>query len=137
LNAKRNSPGVETEAVEIQAGGLNTSTIPQNRAALPASAKIGASVEKPLDAALWKFRLDEIGLDDLTPALAAWYLEGHAAALASVLPELTRAEQTAERANADADRLYRLAYTPAPPIKLGPSYAEVEKIRAEIYGGAR
>jgi hypothetical protein len=138
LTTKRNSPGVGTEAVKDSAGGLNTSSVTENPTTSPGSAvKIGATVEKALDATLWRFRSGEITLDDLTPALQAFFLDGHAAALASVLPELTRAEQTAERANADADRLYRLAYTPAPPIKVGPSYASVENTRAEIYGGTR
>lgn len=108
----------------------------QDSAPIPETAKIGATVEPQLRSALARFLADEIALDQLTPALQSFYLAGHAAALASVLPELTRAEQNAERANAAADTYYRAAFDPRQPIKVGPSYAAIERTRAEIYGGA-
>lgn len=99
-------------------------------------ALIGSTVEAPLQAALERLRTDAISLDDLSPGLAGFYLAGHAAALASVLPELTRVELERNNAAADADRYYRAAFAPVAPIKIGPSYAELEKIRhATYYGG--
>ena len=96
---------------------------------------IGHTVEKALDAALWRLRKDEISLDDLTPALAGFYLAGHAAALASVLPELTRTEIERDQAVSDRDRYYRAAFSPRDSIRVGPSYAELEKTRHEMYSG--
>lgn len=60
---------------------------------------IGATVEFHLDRVLWQLVRGEIGLQDLTPALAAFYHFGHADGIASVQPAL-------ERARADADRYY-------------------------------
>ncbi|TFD48715.1 hypothetical protein E3T46_14900 [Cryobacterium sp. Hh11] len=96
---------------------------------------IGHTVQKALDAALWRLRNDEISLDDLTPALAGFFLAGHAAALASVLPDLTRAEQERDQANSSADRYYRAAFNPRKPIQIGQSFRELEKTRHEIYSG--
>jgi hypothetical protein len=40
VTTKRNSPGVDTEAVEIQAGELNTPSVTENLAASPKSADL-------------------------------------------------------------------------------------------------
>jgi hypothetical protein len=137
VTTKENRQGANL-AAECLTGGPDDSSLTANRATSPDSAaKIGATVETQLDAALVRLVANDIALDDLTPALQGFYLAGHAAALAAVLPELTRAEQTAEHANADADRLYGLAFFPREPIKVGPSYKERESIRGEIYGGTR
>lgn len=64
-------------------------------------------------------------LDPLHEARLKGFAEGWAARQAEI-----------DQANADADRYYRAAYNPNPVIKLGKSHAELETIRAEIYGGA-
>ncbi|MDJ0325115.1 hypothetical protein QMG61_15220 [Cryobacterium sp. PH31-AA6] len=135
---EKKNPQAANQGAEVKPGRSGSiSILADDSAPIPETPKIGATVEGPLSAALVRLLADEITLDDCTPALAAWFLEGHRAALASVLPELTRAEQSAEHANADADRLYGLAFTPREPLKVGPSYAEIQKIRAETYRGTR
>ncbi|WP_104132655.1 hypothetical protein [Cryobacterium sp. M91] len=96
---------------------------------------IGHTVEKSLSAALSRLLRDEISLDELTPALADFFLAGHRAALASVLPDLTRVEIERDQAQADATRYYNAAFNPRAPIRIGPSYAELEITRHEIYSG--
>ena len=118
---------------QILAGSSNTSSVPATPDALPAPL-IGHTVEKSLDAALSRLQSDEISLDDLTPALVKWYLTGHGAGLASTLPELTRVELERDQAVADRDRYYAAAFNPRAPIKIGPSYAELEKRRHEFAG---
>jgi hypothetical protein len=98
------------------------------------SALIGASVEKILDATLWRLRKNEITLEELTPALQSFFLDGHAAALASVLPELTKAELDRDQAKADADRLYSHLYSPREPIKVAPSHEDLERRRRDYNG---
>jgi hypothetical protein len=121
---------------EVLAGSSTAPSVPAtNTEPSKPVVLIGATVEKSLDATLWRLRTDEIGLDDLTPALAGFYLAGHAAALASVLPELTRVEQERDQAASDRDRYYRAAFAPVAPIKVGPSYAELEATRHDTYYG--
>lgn len=64
----------------------------------------------------------DVELHQLPQPLADLYLYGHLDGIKSVQPAL-------DRANADADRLYVVAYNPAPPIKPAPSYAELEQRR--------
>ena len=118
----------------VLAGSSNTSRIPATPDARLVPL-IGHTVEKALDAALSRLQSDEISLDDLTPALVKWYLTGHGAGLASTLPELTRVELERDQAVADRDRYYAAAFNPRAPIKIGPSYAELEITRHEIYSG--
>lgn len=88
------------------------------RSALDSTSLVGAAVEKQLDATLWRLIAGEIGLHDLTPALAGWYTLGYDAGRAAILPQLQGAE-------ADRDRYYRAAYdTP-------------ERLRERLDQGAR
>lgn len=66
---------------------------------------IGATVESALDQTLTRLTEGEIGLHELTPALAGWYCRGYDDGRDSVRPELDQAE-------ADAARLYELHYNP-------------------------
>ena len=121
---------------QILAGGSNTPSVPPTAATTAESAPlIGATVETRLAAALVRLVADEIKLDDLTPALQNYVLHGHRLALASLLPEYTRLEAALARANADAGRFYSALFNPREPIKIGPSYAELEITRHEIYSG--
>jgi hypothetical protein len=83
-----------------------------------------------MDATLWRLISGEIGLRDLTPALAGFYTLGFDAGRASLTTEL-------DQACSDRDRYYNAAFNPRQPIKIGPSFAELERRRAENYGGAR
>lgn len=55
-------------------------------------ALIGATVEKPLDASLWRMVTGEICLHDLTPALAGFYSVGFEDGRQSLAHELAKAE---------------------------------------------
>jgi hypothetical protein len=130
-------PTVNGTDLSLAGGSFAPSVTPTDAKPSEPVALIGSTVEAPLQAALERLRTDAINLDDLSPGLAGFYLAGHAAALASVLPELTRVETERDNAAADADRFYRAAFAPVKPIKIGPSYAELEAIRhATYYGGA-
>ncbi|TFC20190.1 hypothetical protein [Cryobacterium sp. MDB2-10] len=136
MSAEKSRP----EAIEA-ARHLNATkpsvTADRTEPAEPA-ALIGATVETRLAVALARLQSDEISLDDLTPALQGYVLHGHRLALASLLPEYTRLETALVQATGDADRYYSALFNPRQTIKLGPSYAELEITRAEIYsGGAR
>ncbi|TFC71406.1 hypothetical protein E3O45_15140 [Cryobacterium sp. TMS1-20-1] len=103
-----------------------------------AAALIGATIETRLAVVLEQLQTDTIALDDLTPALQGFVLHGHGLALASTLPEMTRAEIDRDQARADADRYYQLLFNPRKPLKIGPSYVDIQKTRHELYsGGAR
>lgn len=71
--------------------------------------------------------LGRVELPALPASIFQIYVFAHSAGCASRQPEI-------DRANADADRLYRLAFDPRPPIKVGKSYAEIQRTRAAIYG---
>ena len=62
-------------------------------------------------------------------SFAEFWLDGHRAAMQSVLPELTRAETERDQAQANADLYYRLLYNPRAPITVGPSHEELERRR--------
>jgi hypothetical protein len=64
---------------------------------------IGATVDDHLEATLWRLVAGEIGLHQLTPALAGFWSLAYDQGRASRQAEL-------DRANADADRYYRAAY---------------------------
>ena len=118
------------------AADSTTASVPANDGKPAESvALVGASVEKGLAAALARFVAGEIQLSSCTPSLQAWYLEGHRAALASSLPELTRAEQERDEAVSARDVYYRAAFDPRQPITIGPTRDDLEKIRAEMYSG--
>ncbi|CAD6016168.1 hypothetical protein [Agreia sp. COWG] len=53
--------------------------------------------------------------------------------LAQDAAELTALTAQLARANSDADRYYRAAFNPRPPIPIGIPYAELEKQRAALY----
>jgi hypothetical protein len=93
---------------------------------------IGHTVEKALDAALWRLRTGEIGLEDLTPGLAGFctlsHDDGFKAGVESVAIEL-------RQALSDRDRYYQAAFSPRAPIKVGPSYADLEANRRSTYSG--
>ncbi|POH67630.1 hypothetical protein C3B61_06975 [Cryobacterium zongtaii] len=131
-------PGVNAETVAVQAGELNKSIV-SAEGPIPAGrpvSKIGATVEKALNASLWRLRLGEIGLQDLTPALMGFctlsyddgYEAGFTAGVASGEIELAQIV-------ADRDRYYRAAFNPHPPVKIGPSYADRQASRAAFYRG--
>lgn len=122
---------------EVLAGSSVTPSVP------PADAEpskpvalIGSTVESRLAVELERLIADELSLDDFTPALQGYVLHGHRLALASLLPEYTRLETALAQANADAGRYYSALFNPREAIKVGPSRAELEKIRhATYYGG--
>lgn len=89
---------------------------------------IGATVEKPLDRILWQVLSGDVELYQLTPALVAWWTLAHNTGRVSRQAEI-------DRLNSENDRLYQRAWNPLAPIKIGPSYAELEKTRHEIYSG--
>lgn len=64
---------------------------------------IGRAVENELDSTLWRLIVGEIGLHEVTPALAAFWHLGYDAGRASLLPEL-------HQARADRDRYFRAAF---------------------------
>lgn len=134
MSAERESRPAATKPGAAQVGAVKLRTVfslAPDPADSPKPALIGASMEKPLDATMWRLVLGEIGLHELTPGLAAFYTLGHAAGVDSIAPQLAQAI-------ADRDRYYMAAFnTGKPPIKIGPSYADLEKIRSEIYGGAK
>ncbi|HEY5224961.1 MAG TPA: hypothetical protein VIJ18_18175 [Microbacteriaceae bacterium] len=90
-----------------QAGGLNSSVSDTH----DKTALIGSTVEKSVDATLWKLVLGQIGLHDLTPALAAFWTLGHASGIASCRAQIARLEN-------EADRLYVQAFNPKDRAKL-------------------
>lgn len=53
---------------------------------------VGATVERQLDASLWRLVQGEVGLHDLTPALVGFYSIGFAHGQDSLRPELERAQ---------------------------------------------
>ena len=117
------------------ANSTNSSVQPADATTSKPVALIGATVETRLALELERLRSDEIRLDDLTPALQGYVLHGHRLALASLLPEYTRLEVALTQANADAGRFYAALFNPRVPIKHGPSFAEVQAVRKEIYTG--
>ena len=128
---EKNRPSAKGTAPKL----IENSIAPSIPVTTDARPLIGHSVEKSLSAALSRLLRDEISLDELTPALTDFFLAGHRAALASVLPDLTRVEIERDQAQADATRYYNAAFNPRAPIKIGPSYAELEVTRHEIYSG--
>jgi hypothetical protein len=94
---------------------------------------LGWTVEGPLDKTLWQLHAGQIGLQDLTPALRGWYTLAYDDGRASLQTAL-------DRANADADRYYlEMCRRPAVPIidANRPTFAHLQKIRSEIYGGVK
>lgn len=89
---KRISPSRLTEADVKQAGGLD-SKISENQP----HARIGATVEKALDATLWRLVTGEIGLQDCTSAIVGLYAIGFEHGRQSVLPLLERAQDERDR----------------------------------------
>jgi hypothetical protein len=84
---------------------------------------IGASVEGPLDAALWQLQSGKIGLQDLTPALRGWYAVAYDDGRASC-------QATIERLSATCDRLYGVAFGLKVEIDPNaPTYAELTRRR--------
>ncbi|TFD25870.1 hypothetical protein [Cryobacterium lyxosi] len=133
--AERNRP-LAMGPAQILAGSSNAFSVqPTAPTTAEPAALIGATVETRLAAELARLVADEITLDAFTPALQGYVLHGHRLALASLLPELTRAEQERDQANSSADRYYVAAFNPRKPIHIGPSYRELEKTRHEIYSG--
>ena len=120
----------------ILAGSSNNSSVPAPADKGHESAElIGHTVEKPLDATLWRLRTGTVGLEALTPALRGFctlsHDDGYAAGFIAGV-ESTSAEL--RQAIADRDRYYGAAFNPRPPIKVGPSFAEIEK-RRNTYAG--
>ena len=95
---------------------------------IPAANLIGATVETRLDRILWQVILGDVELYQLTPALAAWWTLAHETGRVSRQAEI-------DRLNSENDRLYRAAYNSRTPILIGPTFAELEITRAEIYAG--
>ena len=93
-----------------------------------ATHKVGATVEKALDSALWRLKSGEIRLEDLTPALMGFYSIGHTDGMAVMAHEL-------QQCAADRDRYWRAAFDPRQPITIGPSRVEIESTRQAIYNG--
>lgn len=94
---------------------------------------VGHTVEKALDATLWRLVLGEIGLHELTPALAGFYHVGHADGVASQAGLLRQARH-------DAERMYVLAFNDPILAKKVTERMErtfIETIEAEMLGGAR
>ncbi|TFB46510.1 hypothetical protein [Cryobacterium tagatosivorans] len=90
--------------------------------------KVGATVEKALDSALWRLKSGEIRLEDLTPALMGFYSIGHTDGMAVMAHEL-------QQCAADRDRFYNAAFNPRQPIIIGPSHVELDATRRAIYNG--
>ena len=117
------------------ANSTNSSVPPADATTSKPVSLIGATVETRLALELERLRSDEIRLDDLTPALQGYVLHGHRLALASLLPEYTRLEVALTQANADASRFYSALFNPREPIRIGPSYSDIEETRRAIYSG--
>jgi hypothetical protein len=86
---------------------------------------IGSSVEKQLDAALWRLQNAEIGLQDLTGSLRGWYTVGYDAGRASC-------QATIDKLSATCDRLYGVAF--GLKVKIdpnAPTYAELTRLRGD------
>ncbi|MEB0265899.1 hypothetical protein [Cryobacterium sp. 10I5] len=130
MSAEKSRPTANGAAQELT-NATTASLKPEHSNPAKPAALIGATVEKALDATLWRLKSGELRLEQLTPALAAFYTIGHSDGMAQMLYRLQQVE-------ADRDRYYRAAFNPRTPITIAPSYAEREIIRAEIYsGGAR
>lgn len=71
----------------------------------PDSLLIGYTVEKQLDAALWRLVQGDIGLHECTPALRGWYSVGHHDGIESC-------KRTILRLEADVERYYLYAFNP-------------------------
>ncbi|MEB0264362.1 hypothetical protein [Cryobacterium sp. 10I5] len=137
MSAEKSCPTANGAAQELTNATTVSLKPDQSNPAKPVTL-IGASVENRLAVELARLQSDEINLDDLTGALQGFVLHGHRLALASLLPEYTRLETALAQANADAGRYYSALFNPRQPIKIGPSRADLEITRAEIYsGGAR
>lgn len=114
---------------QVLAGGSNTSIVTaQTRNTSEPASLVGSTVEKALDATLWRLKSGDIRLEELTPALMGFYTLGHADGIALMAREL-------QQCAADRDRYYSAAFNPREPITIGKSYADLERVRAEIYSG--
>lgn len=118
----------------LAGGSPAASVTPADAIPSEPGALIGHTIEKRLANELERLISDELTLDDFTPALQGYVLHGHRLALASVIPALTAAEQERDQERAAADRLHGFLYNPREPIRVGPSYEELERRRHNYTG---
>lgn len=122
MRAERNRPSDATGAVEVHAGGLNGTH--------DSTGLVGHTVERQLDSALWRLVLGDLGLHDLTPALAGFYSLGFAHGQESPSPQI-------EQAEADRDSLYERLYygKDLPDVRLRRMRAAAEEYWQELMSG--
>lgn len=119
----QNRPSGQTGAVEVQAGELNDS-------AFHSTGLVGHTVERQLDAALWRLVTGEIGLQDCTGALVGWYSVGFTHGQESLQPEL-------EQTEAERDTLYERLHhgKELPDVRLRRMRAAAEDYWHEFISG--
>ncbi|MEA9997839.1 hypothetical protein QN367_01875 [Cryobacterium sp. RTS3] len=98
MSAEKSRPTANGAAQELT-NATTASLKPEHSNPAKPAALIGATVEKPLDAILWKIILGHAELHQLTPALFAWWTLAHDTGRASRQAEI-------DRLSDENDRLY-------------------------------
>lgn len=119
----QNRPSGETGAVEVHAGELNIHLT-------HSTGLVGHTVEKQLDASLWRLVIGEIGLHDCTPALAGWFSIGFAYGQESMQPKL---EQVEDERNQLYERLHH--GKDLPDVRLRRMRAAADEYWQELMSG--
>jgi hypothetical protein len=125
------NPGV-TGASEVSGGDLDTSILAPIQTHAAKRLKLSDTAEEWLTARAHDLAIGKLGIWDLPPSLVEFYYVAFFAGRDTLTEELTQAQR-------DADRLYRVAYGPkaAPEPANYRTFAQLEQLRAAMYGGAR
>jgi hypothetical protein len=100
-----------------------------------ASELVGATAEKPLDASLWRLITGEIGLQDCTPALRAWYQFGFDDGRKAAQTEIGRLELQLANVCRERDSLYERLTNPGKKLSQMKQRRIDQAVNAEFENG--
>jgi len=115
---------------EVSGGDLDTPTLPPIRPSASKRLRLSDTAETWITDRAHELATGQLAFWELPPSLVEFYYVAFFAGRDTMTRELAQARR-------DADRYYGIAYNPAPKIDANAkTFAELEAIRAAIYGGA-
>jgi len=121
-----------TGASEVSGGDRDTSILAPIQPRASKRLSLSDTAENWITARAHDLATGDLGIWDLPPSMVEFYYVAYFAGRDSLTPELTQAQR-------EADRYYRVAY--GPPVAPEPTnyrtFAQLEKLRAEMYAGAK
>ena len=129
MTAKEN-PGVGTGVSEVSGGDLDTTILAPIRPRTSERVRLSDAAEAWITERAHELATGRLSIWDPPPSMVEFYYVAFCDGMAKITPELTQAHR-------DADRYYGIAFNPAPKIDPNAkTFAELEAVRAAIYGGA-